>query len=65
MGQQNAPAKKREYQAIGEPHHSFVACQECFAVVVHGDMAAHDEWHDKLVRDVQMASVAFPVGFLK
>ena len=33
------------YQAIGEPHHSFVVCQECFAVVVAGDRAAHAMWH--------------------
>lgn len=38
----------REYQAIGEPHVGFVACQECFAVVVAGDRPHHDEWHNRL-----------------
>lgn len=37
-----------DYQAIGEPHVGFVACQRCFAVVVHGDVPHHDEWHEKL-----------------
>ena len=34
-----------------------ISCTDCYAVVKHGDLEKHYEWHARAVRDAVAASV--------